>query len=314
MHLFEGKKLRTLRRHMHGEDVGLLHGFLNYHLEKPDDQLPTLRQPGALDFGPRTEAKVKRFQKVNKIDFGTKDYMDGVVGDHTWKILTQRNRVVFKAESRPPSAQSPPRPTIQLPPRPATQEKDTDENPPFPRFPVEGPSKFQLRRIDLQLGGTWSSTSTKNLSWGLQIFTTFLKKADGFHLEHGTGLLASGNYDPRRGKGWDDSKADVGVGWSVKWANIPPSTETVNWSINTMTWLMKSVTDRNAATIGLPLPGVEVDYSLYKNKSVELILMASGGPLLNVELPSQFNNHECRLKAGGNAFFGLTGQFSLFGN
>ena len=73
--------LKTLRR---GQTKGLedevvfLHKLLNYHLGPPDDQLPMVG-PNASAFGPRTEAKVKKFQKINKIDFGTKDFMDGRV-------------------------------------------------------------------------------------------------------------------------------------------------------------------------------------------------------------------------------------------
>ena len=83
---------RTLRMPMRGPEVTFLHALLNYHLPPPDDQLP-LTGPGAADFAPRTEAKVKKFQQINKIDFGTKDFMYGVVGPHTWPELTKTQQI-----------------------------------------------------------------------------------------------------------------------------------------------------------------------------------------------------------------------------
>src|ERR1700731_357085 len=85
------QNLKTLRK---GQTKGLedevvfLHKLLNYHLGPPADQLP-MAGADASAFGPRTEAKVKKFQEIKKIDFGTKDYMDGRVGPHTWKALTE---------------------------------------------------------------------------------------------------------------------------------------------------------------------------------------------------------------------------------
>src|SRR5262249_8554682 len=85
---------KTLRMPMRGPEVTFLHALLNYHLPLPDDQLP-LTGAGAADFGLRTEAKVKKFQQIKKIDFGTKDYMDGVVGPHTWPELTKTEQITL---------------------------------------------------------------------------------------------------------------------------------------------------------------------------------------------------------------------------
>ena len=67
------------------DEIAFLHALLNHHLGPPDDQLPTEGKPGGRNFGPRTKAKVQKFQDVNKIDFGTKFFKDGVVGPHTGK-------------------------------------------------------------------------------------------------------------------------------------------------------------------------------------------------------------------------------------
>jgi hypothetical protein len=67
------QNLKTLRRGPtkgREDDVVFLHMLLNYHLGPPDDQLP-LTGRDATAFGPRTEAKVKKFQEVNKIDTRT---------------------------------------------------------------------------------------------------------------------------------------------------------------------------------------------------------------------------------------------------
>ena len=69
-----------------GDDIRLLHIRLNQMLPKTTDQLPESGD-GANNFGPRTEAKVKAFQQKFKIDYGKKDYMDGVVGPHTYDYL-----------------------------------------------------------------------------------------------------------------------------------------------------------------------------------------------------------------------------------
>jgi hypothetical protein len=78
------QNLKTLRRGPNRgreDEIVFLHKLLNSHLGPPGDQLPMVG-PEASAFGPRTEAKVKKFQEVNKIDIGTKDFKDGVVGPY----------------------------------------------------------------------------------------------------------------------------------------------------------------------------------------------------------------------------------------
>ena len=91
---------RTLRRSMNGEDVRLLHAVLNFHLPPPSDQLPTTGA-GASDFGPRTEEKMKEFQKINRIDIDTPTFKDGVVGPNTRAVLESwcKGRIEARARS-----------------------------------------------------------------------------------------------------------------------------------------------------------------------------------------------------------------------
>jgi murein L,D-transpeptidase YcbB/YkuD len=113
------QNLKTLRRGPNRgleDEVVFLHKLLNYHLGPPDDQLPMVG-PDASAFGPRTEAKVKKFQEVNKIDFGTKNFKDGVVGPHTWKVLTETFRVTGIILAAPQLRLKPPTfpPNLQIP-------------------------------------------------------------------------------------------------------------------------------------------------------------------------------------------------------
>jgi peptidoglycan hydrolase-like protein with peptidoglycan-binding domain len=88
--------LRSLMRGMRGDDVRLLHAILNFHLPPPYDQLP-VGGPEGLEYGARTENKVKEFQKINEIDVGTPAYMDGIVGPHTRAVLESGAIIFFTA-------------------------------------------------------------------------------------------------------------------------------------------------------------------------------------------------------------------------
>src|ERR1700687_4599307 len=120
------EKLKTLRRFPRAgvkndpDEVAFLHSLLNHHLPKPDDQLPIENEPGASEFGPRTEAKVKKFQEVNKIDIGTPFFKDGVVGPNTWKVLNSLKQVIVPIVVAPELHLTPPTPPGGSPPRPPT--------------------------------------------------------------------------------------------------------------------------------------------------------------------------------------------------
>jgi hypothetical protein len=104
------QNLKTLRRGPNRgreDEIVFLHKLLKSHLGPPGDQLPMVR-PEASAFGPRTEAKVKKFQEVNKIEIGTKDFKDGVVGPRTWKALTETFMMTGIILAAPQLTQKPP--------------------------------------------------------------------------------------------------------------------------------------------------------------------------------------------------------------
>lgn len=80
--------MRTIRRGNRGPEAGLLRRLLNRKLN-PSPGLPEARVFGAryngafrrIDFGPRTEAAVRRFQESKRIA------VDGIVGPVTWREL-----------------------------------------------------------------------------------------------------------------------------------------------------------------------------------------------------------------------------------
>jgi peptidoglycan hydrolase-like protein with peptidoglycan-binding domain len=68
-----------VKRHSHGIFVKLLQELLKLAGENPG--------PIDSDFGPLTEAAVKKFQQANKDFNGTQLVVDGIVGIRTWAAL-----------------------------------------------------------------------------------------------------------------------------------------------------------------------------------------------------------------------------------
>lgn len=85
--------MRTMKRGMTGEDIRLLHAILNFHLPLPFDQLPTTGT-GASDFGPRTENKVKEFQKLIRMPIRLAN-ADTSMHAASARIRLARNRFAF---------------------------------------------------------------------------------------------------------------------------------------------------------------------------------------------------------------------------
>jgi hypothetical protein len=85
--------MKTLKKGNTGPEVGLLRRLLNKKM-RPSPNLPEANVFGAryngaiatIDFGPKTDAAVRRFQRANSI----KD--DGIVGPITWGKLSSRLR------------------------------------------------------------------------------------------------------------------------------------------------------------------------------------------------------------------------------
>jgi peptidoglycan hydrolase-like protein with peptidoglycan-binding domain len=186
--------MRTLKRGMKGEDVRLLHAVLNWHLPPSSDQLPTSGD-GAFDFGPRTENKVREFQKLNRIDIGTKDFMDGIVGPHTAAVLQSGAKIVVRAAldttELPPVI---PRPGILPPPGvlplPKPLPPPSIIPPPAPQPRIIPVPKLHLDNVQIQAGGshTFNSTRSDTDTVFFQASYVILWKSQGPHTEISLGL------------------------------------------------------------------------------------------------------------------------------
>ena len=190
--------MRTLRFMDEGEDVRLLHAVLNFHLPPPSDQLPTSGD-GALNYGPRTVEKVKQFQKLNRIDFGQPDHMDGIVGPHTRAVLESGAEVVFRAGFDPTEAPKPfppfltpvpfqPLPVpVPFPPLPKLGAPVL--MPPTPQPPFIPVPKLHLDNVQIAagLGHTINFTRKPTDSTFMQVQYTMLWKSDGPHTEISVG-------------------------------------------------------------------------------------------------------------------------------
>lgn len=290
---------RTLRRGTKGADVLLLHALLNYHLGPPDDQLP-VEGPGAEDFGPRTENKVKRFQEINRIDIGTRYFKDGIVGQDTWKVLNEAQQVTLNVLATPTlklnPATFPDRPNFP-PPSPRTL--------PLPKLTLDNSLGFAIQVQAGEQGMFPMTGGGVTGSHSLQVVAIILKKKDkdSFHpeLQLGPTILAN------RGPG-ADSKTDLGFLAILNLANMPGSAGRFNWSIQAQLALLKSLSN----------PGGSGQLSLLGAANLNIIkdgrLQATTqlGPVIEADPPTSDNGNKWGLKAGVGAFFGLTGSINLF--
>lgn len=299
---------RTLRSPMRGTDVTFLHSLLNYHLPPPEDQLP-LAGAGALDFGPRTEAKVKKFQQIKRIDFGTKDYMDGVVGPHTWPELTKTQQVTVTITPAPPTGLEraiarhfQPSPHLTPPP------------PIVPGIlPLTSPKGLVLDSIQLQAGG--QGTLPFSMDWGqrtgsfqLQIVAVLLNRGskNEFHNE----LQFGAQYLENRGPG-ATSKRDLSLLAVVNQANLPGLGEgRWSWGIQEQLALTKSLQNGSGSIQGSALPTVNL--SLIKRGGNDVLqVTGQAGLVLELDPPGGDNGNKWAFKAGWAAFLGLTGTYTL---
>ena len=286
------QNLKTLRRGPNRgleDEVVFLHKLLNYHLGPPSDQLPMVGSDASA-FGPRTEAKVKKFQEVNKIDIGTKFFKDGVVGQHTWKVLTEPfllTGIVLKA---PQLTLNPPKfpPNLQIP------------KPPQPvLIPVP---KLQLP-ITVQSGATFTFGGDTSVANSLQITARILKRKDGVVREVQGGAVI---VDTPSGR---TDKTDLGILATISTGDLPGSGEFFSWSIQQQDQLLKSITDRVVSGQSFNL--VEVDLEVFKRKDVVKIkVTGQGGGIFEVDYsPGRDNNQTWAGKVGLGAFFGITAIF-----
>jgi len=290
---------RTLRRSMKGADVLLLHALLNHHLGPPDDQLP-VDGAGAEDFGPRTEEKVKRFQEINRIDINTRYFKDGVVGQHTWKVLNETQQVTVRVIATPNLNLTPPK----FPDIPGNVPPQSPGTLPAP--------SLTLDNIQIQAGeqGTFPLTGGGvTVSHALQVVAVVLKKKDkdNFHPEIQVGPTILLN----RGPGSDGpggSKVDFGLLGILNLANMPGSAGRFNWSVQSQLALIKSLSNRGGSG-QVSIFGVA---NLNLDKAGTIQATTQLGPVFEADPPSSDNGNKWGLKAGVGAFFGLTGTINLF--
>jgi peptidoglycan hydrolase-like protein with peptidoglycan-binding domain len=286
------QNLKTLRRGPtkgREDDVVFLHMLLNYHLGPPHDQLP-VQGSGATDFGPRTEAKVKKFQQINKIDINTPYFMDGVVGKHTWAALTEpilMKAVVFAS------------PRLQL----------TPPSPPIlPNFLAKPPiipvPKLTLPPITVQSGAQFTipfDGTPVTTSHAFQVTATLLKKKDGIvrELQAGPAIVEtpSGSTD----------KTDFGFIAQVSTGDLLV-TGPIVWSVQAQAALLKSLTDR-AASVQIN-PFLQADLTVFKRGTIVVLkITGQGGVVTELDTPGRDNNRRWEGKVLLGGFLGLTATF-----
>lgn len=290
------------------DEIAFLHALLNHHLGPPDDQLPTEGKPGGRNFGPRTKAKVQKFQDVNKIDFGTKFFKDGVVGPHTWEKLLEKQQVtitVIGTPQKPPTLPGPP----SLP------------APSPPRFPVPTPPLIPVPKLTLNFQAQAGETVTVPTQGGaifsqtVQLVAVLLNKNDK-NVAHLEGQLGPQLNFFNTGPGVDpnSSKTDLGFTGSLVGNNLVGSGDSFTWSAAAQAALNKSLNTRSASAQGQVF--AQANLSLKKNSNGDDVLQVTGqaGLFLSAEAPNDNNGNKWNITGGAVLFFGVTGTFNDFGS
>jgi len=266
------------------DEIAFLHALLNHHLGPPEDQLPMIGS-GARDFGPRTKAKVQRFQGVNNIDVGTRSFKDGIVGPHTWDALLEKQQMTVTVIAAP---------KLKLP----------DPFPPRPPVPIPTPvipvPKLTLN-VQLQIGeqGTLPTQGKATASHTLQLSAVILNKndKDKAHLEGQLGPQIAFNRSVDPG-----SKTDVGFVAALAANNLLGSGGRFSWSIQAQAALVKSVTNPSASgqagVIG------QANLSVDKNDVVQVTSQVGG--ILSAEAPNRLNGDRWKVTGGLVVYFGVT--------
>jgi hypothetical protein len=298
---------RTLLIGMSGDDVAFLHALLNYHLPPPEDQLP-LHGAGARDFGPRTETKVKKFQQIKQIDIGTKDYMDGEVGPHTWAELTKTQKVMITITPASPSGLE--RAISRHFPPPSL---DLTLPPPFVGGAPPSRKDFVLNNIQVQAGG--QGALPFSLHWGqrarsfqLQIVAVLLDRGSkaNFHNE----VQFGAQYVENRGPG-TSSRRDLSLLAVLNQANLPGLGQgRWSWSLQEQFALIKSLSNDSGSIQGQVLPTVNL--SLIKRGDNDVLqLTGQSGLVLELDPPGGASGNNWGFKVGWVAFLGVTGTYTF---
>ena len=305
--LDESKLPTLVSGNTHRDENRFLHVLLNYHLGPPNDQLP-VEGSGATDFGPRTLAKVKKFQDANNIDIGTRNFKDGIVGPHTWQKLLQKQQVVVSVIATPPPMRPLPPilPPLLVPPLTLPVLKPL----PLPSSPLIPVPKLKLELgFQLQAGeqGTFPTNDKATAAHTFQIVGILLNKndKDRFHPEGQIGPSISFN----RGGNADSSKTDLSFTAVLNLANMPGSVGRFTWSLQAQAALVKSL---NNPTPSAGQLAVLAAANLNLTKGGQLQVTTQVGGYFQAEPPTATNNDRWKFTGGGLAFFGLAGSFALF--
>lgn len=336
---------RTLRRSDVDDQVETLHRLLNHHLPA-DNPLPVGRAPGARDFGPLTEDRVKKFQRDRKINFGTDRYMSGVVDDTTWSALTEKTAVVLTVKPVPNSIEPSAwldrkRLSLGLPPlNPPSPLLNPGPylTPPWSKPSSSGSEVVVLDGVQTQIGGPmqYGSLITIPFSPGgphlefntagmhsaqLQVVMVLLRKGnkDLSHIEGQGGFL----YQKNRGPG-ADSRKDFGFLFVLNEANIKQGTLHLPWGLNRRLHLdggwnfgvqeqvavMTSLSNGLGSIQGAVLPTVNLN--LYQSDDGKNLLQLTGQAGLMLELdPPRGPGGYWVLKAGPGGFVGMTYTYTF---
>lgn len=304
MDLIDESKLPTLRQFdkIHRKEILFLHILLNHHL--PDgDRLPMEDEDGQFDFGPRTLKKVQLFQEVNKIDFGTTDFKDGIVGKKTWAKLTEKAQVDLTITTPPlripPSIPIPGLlPPLILPPIP----NNTGPTP-LPR-----PKIFSLQ---LQIGqqGQFPFDGPASASHAIQVTGVMLLRKDKGGTEFEGQISNSVNFN--RGGKPGDSKTDAQFGATLNVTKLPGSFGRFSWSTQVTAAIMRSL-NKFAPPQAQASAGVGVTLTVIQVGGTDVLQVTGGGGLYVQAEPPGNDNEKWKVTGGATAFFGITGTIGSF--
>jgi hypothetical protein len=266
------------------DEIAFLHALLNHHLGPPDDQLPMDGFPGARNFGPRTKAKVQRFQEANKIDEGKRSFKDGIVGPDTWDVLLEKQEIKVTIIAAP---------KLKLPdpvPRPTPR-------PPTPVIPVP---KLMLN-LQIQAGEqvTFPTEGKVSAQHTIQITAVVLSRndKDKAHIE--------GQFGPTISVDSNTGETDLAFVAALVANNLPIPGPIV-WSFQAQAGLVKSVSNPSASAQAQGI--VQGNLSIKKNKGGDDVIQVTGqvGGVANAELPNRNNNSKWTITGGLTAFLGVT--------
>jgi Putative peptidoglycan binding domain len=283
------------------DEIAFLHALLNHHLGPPDDQLP-IAGSGSRDFGPRTKAKVQRFQQANKIDVGTRSFKDGIVGPDTWEVLLEKQQITVNIIATPQLKLTPP----TFPPTPPA---------PVPQPPVIPVPKLTLN-VQLQAGeqGTLPTQGAATASHTIQLVAVLLNKnnKDVTHLEGQIGPQIA--FNRGGGRDPDNSKTDLGFVAALVANNLKGSGGRFTWSIQAQTALNKSLTNSSASGQGAIIGQANLSVVQNDDKDDVLQVTTQVGGFLTAEAPNDNNGDKWKLTGGAVLFFGVTGTFNNLGS